>query len=187
MPRLVARPDGVEVSDRNSRHRVYLNVRIATRTVAASGVLRSGDSVAALVWESTEADAEAAGPLVGATALARHRRIAGVVGPTDLAVLITGETGTGKEVLARWLHELSARAGGFVAVNCAALPESLVEAELFGHAKDAFTGAVHARRGLIAEASGGTSFPEDVGDLPLAAQAKEYRSGTHAASPGSDS
>jgi DNA-binding NtrC family response regulator len=174
--RLVPGPQGVELIDMDSRNGVYLDgVRIATRTVVTSGVLRLGDSIAVLVPESTEADAEVTGPLVGGAALARHRRIAGLVGPTDLAVLITGETGTGKEVLACWLHELSRRAGAFVAVNCAALPESLVEAELFGHARGAFTGAVQARRGLIAEAAGGTLFLDEVGDLPLAAQAKMLR------------
>src|SRR5205814_10075346 len=134
-----------------------------------------GDSVAALIAESSEGDTEVTGPLVGGAALARHRRIAGLVGPTDVSVLISGETGTGKEVLARWLHQLSGRDGAFIAVNCAALPEALVEAELFGHARGAFTGAAQARRGLIAEAAGGTLFLDEVGDLPLPAQAKVLR------------
>ncbi|MBL8722367.1 MAG: sigma-54-dependent Fis family transcriptional regulator [Myxococcales bacterium] len=97
-------------------------------------------------------------------------------GPSDAPVLILGESGTGKELIARALHALSARAlRPFVAVNCAAIPSSLMEAELFGHARGAFTGASSARAGLFEEANGGTLFLDELGELRRSAQAKLTR------------
>ncbi|MBK4992276.1 sigma-54-dependent Fis family transcriptional regulator [Pseudomonas sp. S37] len=98
------------------------------------------------------------------------------VAPSEASVLIIGETGTGKELVARHIHNLSGRCNGpFVAVNCGAFSESLVEAELFGHEKGAFTGALAAKAGWFEEANGGTLFLDEIGDLPMAIQVKLLR------------
>jgi transcriptional regulator with GAF, ATPase, and Fis domain len=103
-------------------------------------------------------------------------KLARLVGPRQTTVLITGETGTGKELVARGIHQISTRSKNpFVVVNCAAIPEQLLEAELFGHARGAFTGAVQSRLGRIHVAHGGTLFLDEVGELPLSMQAKLLR------------
>jgi DNA-binding NtrC family response regulator len=109
-------------------------------------------------------------------AMTRLFRTVVKVAPTDATVLITGESGTGKELLAQVIHRLSRRASGkFIAVNCAAIPETLIESELFGHVKGAFTGAVADKRGLLEEADGGTVFLDEIGELAMAVQAKLLR------------
>ncbi|PMP63676.1 MAG: RNA polymerase subunit sigma-54 [Caldimicrobium thiodismutans] len=97
------------------------------------------------------------------------------VAPSSSTVLILGESGTGKEVLARYLHFCSQRKGPFIAVNCAAIPEELLEAELFGYEKGAFTGAIKSKPGKFEQAEGGTLFLDEIGDLPLKLQAKLLR------------
>lgn len=98
------------------------------------------------------------------------------VAPTDARVLITGKNGTGKELVARWLHEKSDRAAGpFIEVNCAAIPSELIESELFGHEKGAFTSAIKQRIGKFEQANGGTIFLDEIGDMSLSAQAKVLR------------
>jgi len=98
-----------------------------------------------------------------------------LMGPATASVLLLGESGTGKEMVARRLHDLSGRKGPFVAVNCGALPASLLEAELFGHEKGAFTGALTAKIGKVRQADGGTLFLDEIGDMPLEAQTRLLR------------
>ncbi|WP_417770776.1 sigma-54-dependent Fis family transcriptional regulator [Stappia sp.] len=112
----------------------------------------------------------------GDPALQRLAERGAKVADRQISVILRGETGTGKEFIARALHEASTRRGPFVAINCAALPEALIESELFGYSPNAFTGA-HARgkKGLIREASGGTLFLDEIGDMPLGLQARLLR------------
>lgn len=115
--------------------------------------------------------------MVGNSTAWRHAVAeAAQVAPTETTVLLTGESGTGKEVLARFIHSASRRAAGpFLAINCAALPEPLLESELFGHERGAFTGATHARPGVIERAAGGVLLLDEVGELSPGAQAKLLR------------
>ena len=103
-------------------------------------------------------------------------RLVRLIAPHSSTVLIEGETGTGKELVARAVHQLSPRAGKpFVVLNCAAVPESLLEAEIFGHTRGAFTGAVQSRTGMLESAHGGTLFLDEIGEMPLSLQAKMLR------------
>lgn len=109
-------------------------------------------------------------------AIQKVKNIIERVAPTDAKVLITGENGTGKELVAHWLHEKSERhKGPFVEVNCAAIPSELIESELFGHEKGAFTSAHKQRKGKFEQANGGTIFLDEIGDMSLSAQAKVLR------------
>lgn len=114
--------------------------------------------------------------IVGETAPMRNlKRMIMAVAGSDAAVLVRGPTGAGKELVAEALHRASGRLGAIVAVNCAAIPADLLESELFGHEKGAFTGADRARAGRIEQAAGGTLFLDEIGDMPLALQAKLLR------------
>ncbi len=117
------------------------------------------------------------GPLVGKSpSMLRLYQLLEQVGPSNASVLITGESGTGKEVVARTLHQMSPRKNGpFVALNCSAIPETLLESELFGHEKGAFTGASAARQGCFELASGGTIFLDEIGEMPANLQKKLLR------------
>ena len=121
--------------------------------------------------------AEGNSELVGTgTSMLEVRKVIDRVGPTDSTVLIRGETGCGKELVARAVHEASLRSGEpMVSINCGALPENLIESELFGHVKGAFTGADNARVGLFEVADGGTIFLDEIGELPITMQAKLLR------------
>jgi len=127
--------------------------------------------------ESVKADSPQSASIVGSSdAMKSVFQLIQGVATTDATVLILGESGTGKELVAREIHTSSRRVGGpFVAINCAALPESIIESELFGHEKGAFTGAVASRKGRFELADGGTIFLDEVGELPLAVQAKLLR------------
>jgi DNA-binding NtrC family response regulator len=115
-------------------------------------------------------------PIGKAKAFQESLKLVRTVAPTDSTILISGESGTGKEVMARYLHRLSDRAEGpFFSINCGALPESLLESELFGHVKGAFTGAVKDKRGLLAAAAGGTFFLDEVGEMSPKTQVKLLR------------
>ena len=116
-------------------------------------------------------------PIIGKSAAIEHvRQLIDKVARSEARVLITGENGTGKELVARWLHEKSSRNGApFVEVNCAAIPSELIESELFGHEKGAFTSAIKQRHGKFEQADGGTLFMDEIGDMSLSAQAKVLR------------
>jgi DNA-binding NtrC family response regulator len=115
--------------------------------------------------------------MVGSSeSMQRVKEMIGRVAPTEARVLITGKNGTGKELVARWLHEKSERAAmPFVEVNCAAIPSELIESELFGHEKGAFTSAIKQRKGKFEQADGGSLFLDEIGDMSLSAQAKVLR------------
>ena len=116
-------------------------------------------------------------PIIGSSDEIGHvREVIDRIAAFDTRTLIVGENGTGKELVAHWLHAKSRRAGGpFVEVNCAAIPSELIESELFGHERGAFTSAIKQRKGKFEQATGGTLFMDEIGDMSLAAQAKVLR------------
>lgn len=123
-----------------------------------------------------KADSDAPVMIGNSKPMVRVRQLIDKVGPSDARVLITGPNGSGKELVARWIHEKSnRRKGPFIEVNCAAIPSELIESELFGHEKGAFTSAVKQRKGKFEQANGGTIFLDEIGDMSLPAQAKVLR------------
>jgi two-component system, NtrC family, response regulator GlrR len=174
---------GLWVRDLGSRNGTYVEgIRVTAACIPEGGKLRIGDSQLTVHYATNATAVElwpAAqfGPLVGPSVKMRElfARLARVA-PSSAAVLIEGETGTGKELAARAVHDASPRGGGpFVIIDCGALPENLLEAELFGHARGAFTGAVEARAGAIEAADGGSAFLDEIGELPLSMQPKLLR------------
>ncbi len=164
------------------RRGVYDFLTKPTKLAAIASILqRVADKRAlthkAMALESRLKAVEGSPDIVGVTAaMQRVKKLIDRIAPTDSNVLILGETGTGKELVARRIHELSRRAQmPFVAVNCGALPENLVESELFGHRKGAFTGADAPRKGLIEVANGGTLFLDELGELDKGMQVKLLR------------
>ncbi len=178
------REEGVWIRDLNSRNGTFVEgVRVEsacvlhgfTVHVGATDVLVNYANAAAKQVESWPS--ERFGPLLGRSQVMRElfatlARLA----PLEACIMITGETGTGKELVARAIHQASSRAEGpFVVVDCATLSESLIEAELFGHTKGAFTGAHVSRAGAIESADGGTVFLDEIGELPIGMQPKLLR------------
>ncbi len=151
------------------------------RTVQESSSVNTKSTGPPVVWSSEIRDArlprtsDATHAIFADPASRAFEERLALLAPTDATVLIMGETGTGKEVAARELHARSGRTGPFLAVNCSAMTESLAEAELFGHEKGAFTGASKSQMGWFEAASGGTLLLDEVGELPLAMQAKLLR------------
>ncbi len=168
------------VSDLDSRNGTFLNgAAIATSGQLAppGSVVRVGRTLLLVLADVTPWFAppvDAAG-LVGGPALDDARHSIATIAPTPAPVLILGETGTGKELVANAIHRVSGRSGNFVALNCAAVPSELVDAELFGHTRGAFSGATAARGGLIRAADGGTLFLDEVGEMTPPIQAKLLR------------
>jgi transcriptional regulator with PAS, ATPase and Fis domain len=168
------------IRDLQSRNGVFVDgMRTDQAPLELGSVLRLGDWVAVV---SSAAPANQAadfsrigGRLLGGPTLTRALELGLRAATSDLPLIIQGETGTGKELTARVLHERSGRQGPFVGVNCAALPETLVEGELFGYRRGAFTGAERANAGFFRAAQGGTLLLDELTDLPLALQAKLLR------------
>jgi len=171
----------VAVRDLGSKNGVVLqSVRVSAGEMRVGDTLRLGETVVVLVDKDRSSPSRAGEVLPGIVGVTQvmHRmaRTVRLLAPSDLNVLVTGETGTGKELVARALHELSPRANGpFVALNCGSIPRDLIESELFGHMRGAFTGAVESRPGLFEQAQGGTLLLDEIGELPLEQQPKLLR------------
>jgi transcriptional regulator with AAA-type ATPase domain len=168
------------IRDLDSKNGVHVNgVRCAETELRAGDVVRLGDCVGLVVHHAALADHPAFGEvfpgLLAGPGMRWVLNAAKAAAPTDLPVVIEGETGTGKERVARALHGWSGRPGPFVAINCAAIPEALAEAELFGYRKGAFTGAERASEGQFRAAHRGTLLLDELVDLPLRLQAKVLR------------
>ncbi len=180
---LELRDDGAWVRDLGSRNGTFVDgVLVGSARVPEGGRVTLGGTTLSITYATAATavelhPAESFGPLLGRSVVMRElfARLARVA-TSQASVLIQGETGTGKEVVAEAIHAASERsAQPFVIVDCGALPEHLLESELFGHAKGAFTGAVAARAGAIESADGGTVFLDEIGELPLAMQPKLLR------------
>jgi two-component system response regulator AtoC len=169
----IAQALGLEIEQRLRAQKVNATVTIACYPQDG----RTPESLVSRAGNATMAPPDAnAKDVIREGALARLEPLVNKVAASNISVLILGETGVGKEVLARMIHDRSPRAGQpLVCLNCASLSESLLESELFGHEKGAFTGAISAKPGLLESAGGGTAFLDEVGEMPLSLQAKLLR------------
>jgi transcriptional regulator with GAF, ATPase, and Fis domain len=180
---LQASDAGLRVRDMGSRNGTFVNgERVTEARVRGGDVVRIGDAAFVVVEQDAEAhlpfrvDAPA-GPtgLAGGLSMARLLGAVETVARGEATVLVYGETGSGKELVAQAIHRASGRRGPLVALNCAAVPAGVFEAELFGYERGAFTGAVRAHPGLVRAADGGTLLLDEIGELPTEAQAKLLR------------
>jgi hypothetical protein len=171
------------LEDAGSKNGTFVNGERVTRTELADGdvveaghvffVFRNAEAVSRDAPGDVDATVLPSSPLGLRTlvpSLAEKFAMLARIGASDVSVIVHGESGTGKELVARGVHQLSGRTGTFVAVNCGALPAALVEGEIFGHKKGAFSGAIEDRPGLVRAAHRGTLFLDEIGDLPLSAQ-----------------
>ena len=167
------------ITDLGSRNGTRIDGRTlkGTATLEPGTVLRLGGSLFVYAeYREGRSDVPRDGELVGSSSVMEDLRAAiTAVAQHDASVLLTGQTGTGKEVVARAIHRASGRKGSFVAMNCGAMPEVVLESELFGHTKSAFTGVHAGKRGLFEAADGGTILLDGVGELPEALQVKLVR------------
>ncbi len=176
--RLALSADGraLSVTDMSSTGTEVDGHRVDEGLAHDGSIVRVGDSLFVFRAEDeAEAEAEVEGFLGIAPATRRMRRTVSMIGPTPATTLLTGETGTGKEVAARALHRLSKRSGPFVAVNCAAIPHALAESQFFGHVAGSYTGARASSEGFFRAADRGTILLDEIGELPLELQAKLLR------------
>jgi DNA-binding NtrC family response regulator len=178
---LQGRPAGIVIFVRGAGERPFEAHHMEFLTLALAPLIflirRNGSGPPAEAVPSNLRGAEGLAAFLGeAPSVCRVRAMIERIRDTDAPVFIAGESGTGKELAAKTIHETGRRRSGpFVAVNCAAIPEALLESELFGHARGSFTGAVRDKAGLVEEASGGTFFLDEIGDLPVALQSKLLR------------
>jgi transcriptional regulator with PAS, ATPase and Fis domain len=177
------------VTDLSSRNGTFVNGHRVDRAPLVDGdQIRMGDAIFKFVsdgadgFASHRADGSESPPkdassedIKGGFQMSQLLALVARVAPTDLNVLVLGETGTGKELVARAIHRASGRRGRMAAINCAAIPAGLIESELFGFKRGAFTGASQNKTGLVGAASGGTLFLDEIGDMPLDAQTKLLR------------
>ena len=186
--RVVRRGDAFVLQDASSRNGTFFDgQRVNEMTLTDGDVFECGHTLflfraatpipdgTSPDFDSAQANARPSGLRTVVPTLAEHNAQLEVIAQSAVSTLLLGETGTGKEVTARAIHTLSARKGAFVPVNCGAIPEALVEAQLFGHVKGAFSGATRDELGFVRAADGGTLFLDEIGDLPKASQSALLR------------